>query len=351
MNSVPILLAAVLVTSFASGCLRNDAKAAEAADGDESGHGGDHHAGDHVRGGSQAGGHMQFDLSMLNDFNVEFKNCREGGGVSLYNLDDGTNRPPVGAPAVLLNPTRVQGPTRDFNRTSISDDTGDPKLGSYFTPIRGSKGTTGIWHTALTCAGHSLNGKDLGPYEGGWVGVRVEKPRWDTSDVARHYFVADLSFNQKEIKDLIHHATGLHASLNLDAKVDVMNGDVMHTILDDEDHGVFETHGRLKDWKPKDSLETMRFWMLINPEGHGHAGEEGSNPPCKCIPISFDVKSVGGTYRVIDGTGYLSHSRTDAHGNQPVAHGNVGGMAYLGFDRTMELGPMPDLILEQTWLH
>jgi hypothetical protein len=149
--------------------------------------------------------------------------------------------------------------------------------------------------------------------------------------------------------DLIHEATGLHASRNLDAKVEILPGGGFHTILDDEDHGVFETHGKIKDWTPKTPLEKIRFWMLINPDGHGH-GSEGGNK-CKCQPIAFDLESKGGTYNVIDGTGYLTHSRTDAHGNQPVASGNVGGMAFVGFDRTFTVGDVPEVTVEETWLH
>lgn len=336
MKALPILFASVVALTFLSGCLGGGTKT-------EAGHSHEEGAAAHSHGDMDHGAHM--DLSLLDGFKIEYKGCSEAGGVSLYNLQDGSTPPPG------QSWSRVQGPTKDFNRTSIQDDTGNPAVASYWRPIMSKKGTTGIWHTSLVCKSHVFNGKHMGAYEGGWVGVRVEPPAWDTSGIKRQYFVADLSFNQGDIVSLIHEATGLHASRNLDSKVDFPAPNVLHTLLDDEDHGVFQTDGKMKDWTPKDSMDKMRFWMLINPGGHGHAGSEGTQPKCECIPIAFDLDSTSGKYLVFDGTGYLSHSRTDAHGNEPVAHGNVGGMAFLGFDRTMTVGTIPDVVLTETWLH
>jgi hypothetical protein len=337
MRQGTLLLASVVAALFVAGCLGGAAPSKATAMDPES----MPHSHDQDMMGMEDHEHHGMNIALLKDFKVEFKDCKEAGGVSLYDMPpEGQTGPVKGGP---------------FRLYSISDDTGNPKIGTYGQPLT-KGGSNGIWHIALACTQHSLDGKDLGPYEGGWVAQRIYAPPWDNSGIVRQYFVADLSFNAGPLVNLIKESTGLHASRNLDAKIDFVAPTTLHTILDDEDHGVFETHGKTKMWEPKDSLNKIRFWMLINPAGHGH-GTEGSEA-CECIPISFDLENTAGSYQVFDGTGWLSHSRTDAHSapgpvpvQEPAATGNVGGMAYTGFDRVMTLGPMPGIIVDKTWLH
>lgn len=271
------------------------------------------------------------DMPML-DFALELSECREGGGVSLYNMEDGD-----------------PGPTEPFRMASISDDTGNPTVASYGQPIPPGGATWGIWHITTICESYAVDGvAQDGPLRWGWVGIRVYAPPWDTSGIERQYFVADLSFGDDELVKRSQ-AGGVHASRLLDAKIDWVAPMTLHTVLDDEDHGVFETHAKMKDHRDL-TIEPIRFWMLIPVDGGGHA--HGDAPAGGYRPISFDlVQSGSGKHLVVDGTGWLSHTRTDAHGAVPGAAGNVGGMLWTGFDRVLTPGPAPNITLAQTWTH
>lgn len=324
MRAAACLVATVALVAFFSGCLSDETTGKKSVSARK--------LVSNARGAQEL-------LEEGNGFVLGMKGCMEGGGVSLYNMQDGTTGPVSGGP---------------FKRASISHDTGNPMIASYFVPIPPGGATTGIWHTSLVCKSYNYNGEERGVLEWGWVGVRIYPPPWDDGTIKRQYFVADLSFPDEEILKDLKTANGVHVSKTLDAKVNLYANLVLHTILDDEDHGVFETHGALEEWTPKD-VETMRFWMLVSTAGHAHGhgamDAEGATP--KYRPISFDIKNEGqGKYYTIEPTGWLSHTRTDAHGAVPAATGNVGGMLYSGFDRTVTLGPAPqDILLEKTWTH
>jgi len=268
----------------------------------------------------------------MSGLDLQLQGCREGGGVSLYNMQEGET-----------------GPVVPFRKTSISDDTGNPSVASYGQPIPPGGATWGIWHISFVCEEHIVNGVAKGPLSGGWVGVRILPPAWDASGIQRQYFVADLSFSDWDLVEAFN-AEGVHASRLLDSRIDWVAPDVVHTIFDDEEHGLFETHARMKDYK---AMETgpMRFWMLITMDG-SHVHDVSGKGTFR--PISFDLTNSGDGARhmVVDGTGWLSHTRTDEHGEVPGAAGNVGGLLWTGFDRSLVAGPGPhDVVLNQTWVH
>lgn len=328
MRSASYLLAGTLVTIFFAGCL--DSGTTSGQDAVEGA----------VRLQGKSGSKMAMELS--EDFKLEMTDCIEGGGVSLYNMKEGS-----------------PGPANGFNRTSISDDTGYPKVASYGQPIPEGGATTGIWHTSVICQSYVFNGvAGKGPLEWGWVGVRIQPPEWDTSGITRQYFVADFSISDPGVVKALQGNMDLHASRNLNTEIRYLDPaeTMLYTALDDEDHGIFETWGKMKDYKEM-TPEPWRFWMLVAADGHGHGHEGADAEPMaeKFRPISFDItNSADGPvkHRVVDGTAMLSHTRTDAHGTGPAgAQGNVGGLTFEGFDRIISLGPQPEITFDDTWRH
>lgn len=272
-------------------------------------------------------------------FDLAVSGCREGGGVSLYNMEEGD-----------------PGPVEPFQLANVQDDVGNPMIASYGTPIPPGGDTWGIWHVSVVCDAYTYDGVESGPLEWGWVGVKILPPPWDDSGIERQFFVADLSFKDEAlVSDL--RALSVHASNTFGVKVEWLPGDVLHTVLDDEDHGVFETHARMKDYRALDARVT-RFWMLVaDGAGHSHAdaarsADAGAAEADAWRAVSFDVvDGAGDRHWVVDGTGVLSHTRTDAHGAVPGAAGNLAGVLYSGFDRSVTLGPSPDLVFTKTWTH
>lgn len=271
-------------------------------------------------------------------FGLSLTGCREGGGVSLYNMQEGD-----------------PGPVEPFQLADVQDDVGDPRIASYGSPIPPGGDTWGIWHVSALCDSYAHDGEGTGPLEWGWVGVKILPPPWDDSGIERQYFVADLSFKDETIVDDLR-ALDVHASKTFGVKVEWLAPMVLHTVLDDEDHGVFETHAKMKDYRALDA-RTTRFWMLVaEGGGHAHAGGAATDAlggdHAGYRAVSFDVVDTAGDgHFVVDGTGVLSHTRTDAHGAVPGAAGNLAGVLYTGFDRTITLGPSPDMVFDTTWTH
>lgn len=297
--------------------------------------------------------------SALPGFQVDMKGCREGGGVSLYNSEPGD-----------------EGPADPLTRADISEVTGNPKIASYFQPIT-SDHVTGIWHISVYCEEYSLTmpgdsakkmtashdheqvGEDdhHGELWWGWVGVRIDPPPWDESGIEHQFFIPDLSFLDRKIVMTLQEHLLLHASLMLEGKIDWVGPAAIHQVMDDEDHGVFQTHADMEEYKDFD-IERMRFWMYVdmsgnfNHGGHGHdESEDGEGP--HYMPVAIDLVNHGGGkhYTAVDGTAFLSHTRTNHHGPAGGAAGNTGAVLFEGFDRTLTIGPMPDVHLEDTWLH
>lgn len=268
-------------------------------------------------------------------FGLSMTGCREAGGVSLYNMNDGD-----------------PGPVKPFRLADVQDDVGDPRIGSYGAPIPPGGATWGIWHISVVCDSYSYKGEERGALEWGWVGVKIHPPEWDDSGIERQFFIADLSFPDDDVLTALRDEH-VHASATWASKVEWLAPGFLHTLLDDEEHGVFETHAKMKPYRAYEP-EPIRFWMLVAAEGdHGHAMADGAGGgEGGYRAISFDLATTGGEeHMVADVTGVLSHTRTDAHGAVPGAAGNLAAVLYTGFDRTIAIGPSPERTFSETWTH
>jgi hypothetical protein len=278
----------------------------------------------------------------MQDFEVEMSNCREGGGVSLYESQKGDT-----------------GPTDPLLREDIAELLGDPKIGSYYRPITEGR-ATGIWHISTICESYSVNGDDRGAFEGGWVGVRVEPPPWDDSGIEHQFFLPDISFKDGQIVQDLQDGLLMHTSRMVDGRLDWVGPAAIHQVMDDEDHGVFQSHVTMREYGTME-VERMRMWVYADltgnfNHGHDHAAEGAESPghvPHGFQPVAIDFINTGQAdqWVHVDGGGFLSHTRTDHHGETGGAAGNVGGIAWEGFDRTIRVGPSANLVYNNTWLH
>lgn len=277
-------------------------------------------------------------------FALQMKHCHEGGGVSLYPMQDGQS-----------------GPTKDFKVADVQDDVGDPVVGSYGIPIAPGEKTSGIWHVSVVCDSYAADGvSQSGPLDWGWVGMKIQPPAWDTSGIQRQFFVADLSLKDKGLVKDLRDERGIHASLSQDVKVEWVAPQVFHQLLDDQDHGVFESRAAMKDYRPFQP-GTTRFWMLIPIGMKGmdmDHGEMEDAPGTQYRAVAFDlVDSGSGTQMVAQATGFLTHTRTNEHaivaGQPNGAAGNLAEVLYDGFDRALTLSAAsPDgMVFNETWKH
>lgn len=275
----------------------------------------------------------------LASFRVGMGGCVEAGSVSMYNIAD---NPMVPEP---------------WEAEDIREEMGNPVFGSYGVPITGP--ATGIWHMGVIC--------DTYDYEGakktlmwGWVGVKVKPPPWDDGTVKRQFILADLSFGDPDIEELLTKGPGFHVSHTIGATIEwVADSDVIHTVMQDTSHGKFETFAGLKEYRALELPDT-RFWFPVSTEeGHGH---EALDEEPKFKPVSLDfshtVTAPAEHWVVNENARAFAHTK-----DQPVAEGvSIPGVEHYGytgaavlfqtFERTMTIGPAPDgILLDTTWTH
>lgn len=290
-------------------------------------------------------------------FGAETKNCREGGGVSMYNYQE---------PAYLIDPY--------FEYEDILGDNGNPMIMSYgrpnTNPVDGAK-ANGIWHMTVVCDEYSYMGEKAdGPLKMGWVGQRVKAPAWDTSGIERQYFIADFDFSDERMVDDIIGLTGLHASYMIDGFLEWPAPNLLHQMLEDSAHGKFETRELMKDFgKAEARGDVIRFWFAVEANAaHGHdEGEMGGEPglPAEGAhedtplyrPMAIDMYD---TYHpdnkamVIDNVRLLLH----VFGPEETLQGNAGHQGifggatyYEGFDRKVVLADVEAPLIDKSWFH
>jgi hypothetical protein len=269
-------------------------------------------------------------------FEVQMRDCVMAGGVSVYNS----------------SPDSV-APVEPFLAGNIKDDVGDPRFASYMDPVE-SDWLQGIWHINVRCDAYDYEGVQAGTLDWAFVGVKVQPPEWDDSGIEEQWFVADIAFKDTNIVNNLKGLTGVHVSELWAGVLEWEQGTALHTVIDDEENGRFETHAVMEYYKPFEK-ESMRFWMLVGGDGHGH-GHECVDPCAEPMyrPVAIDlVNDVEGAkhYVAFEDAGWLSHTRTAHHGNVPGAAGNVGAVVFEGHDTTISIGLVPDVMLEETWIH
>ena len=257
--------------------------------------------------------------------------CNEAGGQSTYNL--------AGFSDVLPKPWRP---------ADVRDDVGNPVVLS--TEVNTGGGLAGIYHATFLCKTYDLDGQAGSDLMMGFVGVRVEPPPFDPGGADKQYLVSVFTAGNEDV----HHALmDMGFELHTGKGIIEPLGAFLHQQLDDEMHGVYDTRFVPKDVGPAKGGVT-RLWLIVGSEHHDHAAAAapGNGGGSFYHPIAIDMANTGGEHLVAEqGEAAFTHLRTDDHGVVPGAAGNVAAQAWMGFDRVLTMGPMPDVMLEQTWEH
>jgi hypothetical protein len=269
--------------------------------------------------------------SWLPGFDLTLRDCREGGGVTVYGLGEDRS-----------------GPTFPFARADTRAELGHPPLTSDFPTPRPVEGpTTGMWHMTLQCASYTWKGEERSNFVLGWIGVLVQPPPWDAAPpAARQFFVGDLSVGDPDVRAALHEGAGLHASQLVEARAEWLAPDLLHTLVDDADHGRFETHARMR-METRTDASLTRLWFYLHT---GEAPGPDGKPEPHFRPVSLDLEDAGIAVHTVEGLGRFTHTRTQAHA-WPGAFDNVGGLLWEGFDRAVRAGPSPDIAFNRTWVH
>jgi hypothetical protein len=257
------------------------------------------------------------------DFRFEASDCVEGGGHSVHpELED-----------YLPDP---------WDPADVMDDTGKPPLTTEFwahpaqaIPEEGN--TMGNWHVTMMCSSSTLDGRTITDHVFGYVGMRIEAPPFDTgAAVDRHYLVTVVASNDAGLRELLHHR-GFHAT-DATGHVGEMGDGLFHNILDTADHGVYESYFRPEP--AGDMPASFRLWF------------QKDNGDGTFSPIALDIANQGGSRLRAQGFyGTFTHLETEDHAPLPGAGGESPAVAYTGFGRVITPGPMPDVRLDEAYIH
>lgn len=269
---------------------------------------------------------------------MDMADCREGGGHSNYDL--------ALIQDIMPEPWVLADVTEDIGAVSVQNTV---------PPLPTSGAQSGIYHAAFTCASFLLDGEEQGPLSGGYVGIRVEQPVFDTGPAAaRHYLIVTFATDSEAVNAALD-AAGLHAAASQVTVEDM--GPFLHTVLDDAEHGVYEVHFQPVEAGAKWE-GIARLWLQ---EGAGHhASMQAQAHESAIRPVALDLFDTGGQHaHAQDASALFSHTRTNDHDQDfggvvvpiPGAGGQTAGLAYSGFARSLLPGPRPDYVLSEAWEH
>ena len=254
-------------------------------------------------------------------FELNGTNCREGGGHSVH-------------------PRMFNDVPDPWVRADVLEDVGPQLVYSEvpdpLSPVPSEGNTWGNYHATVLCEIWTFNGVDKPGLVLGFVGAKVEPPAFDTGPPAqRHYLVAVVGTSDAEVNEALQ-AAGLEGEELTGLAADE-NG-LFHTLLTTHHHGEYETLfvpedlGTTEPW-------TKRIWWLEGNDDEGY------------VPFALDLTDTAAVHRVAQVQGYFGHWGTDMHGPQGGLSGHTAALLYEDFDRTVTLGPRPDVVLSERYHH
>lgn len=278
---------------------------------------------DEVSGGSEP----DPTSSDLPEFELVGKDCIEGGGQSVH-------------PRSIAGQVPFHIPPAPWQRADVLEDTGPQVVYSEVTdplnPVPTEGETWGNIHVTLWCEHWTFNGQHKPDFVFGYVGAKVEDPPFSDGAPSRSWLVTVVAANDAEVLDALH-AAGIHA-MHTSATMEL--DDVkMHTVLDTEHHGTYESMFLLKELGEMPE-EPYRLWWQ---------SENGNDT---YTPVSLDLNhSAGARHYGAEAQGYFSHTGTDMHGPQGGGWSNSAAVAWIGHDRVITLGPRPGVEIDEAYHH
>ncbi len=251
---------------------------------------------------------------------AHLKNCQQAAGIAWYPVD------------VFAE----WGPQPPFELANIREDIGDARfygVAGGVPPLHDGS-ASGNWHMAVRCDGQDL----------GFVGVRILPPPWDDGTITRQYLATSLSLPPGPLRDGLEHHVPVTDLLDMEL---TLTPAAIHTMHRDPVHGRYQTDSVVLPAGARGS-ESIRIWMLIPETGEHHHSTEG-----RFRPAAIDFIDSGDKTGVLspETVAVFSHTETDMHGALPGGAGNVVAAGWDAFDRSIRLGPAPDVWVDETYVH
>lgn len=266
--------------------------------------------------------------------------CWEGGGHSVH--------PIVYNP--LPEPWMPADVIGDVGAQLVYSEMPDPA-----NPIPQEGTTMGNWHATVLCEGWTLDGVEKPDLLLGYVGMKVEPPPFDDASepASHHYLVTVIATNDDDLLARLQEAG--YAAIRATAEKMVAPDGTVRVQMFTDGNGEYDSLFRPKEMGAMEATR-IRIWYQSTPDGHGvHGHEPSGERPDRAAgefrPIALDLVSTGGTHIAAEGQGYFSHSGTAHHAPLPGAYGQAAAFGHVGFDRVVEWGPRPDVVLAEAYLH
>ena len=250
---------------------------------------------------------------------------------------------------------KIEAIIKPFKLEEVKDALGEVGIeGMTMVAPPGYEGnSTAAFHGLSRCdAAQTRDGRDGGPFGMGWIAAYIEPPAWGRDGIEHHFVVADLSFTDVPLVDLVLEGTspGLELNPALEASIGWPLPDVMRGRIHDSMHGLYEWQTVQLPPEPL-GTRTFRFWMLVHesdatpPDYWGvntHGLRSGMDDPANenrgngeiegpHYPIVFDVtfEAIEGATTIrypLESTGHFHHVEYCHHG-YPEAQDHGGHQA------------------------
>jgi hypothetical protein len=254
-------------------------------------------------------------------FVLRAQGCQEAGAYVTWNvIPDDPDIPP------------------GFDTRHVASDLGDPPITTLgggptvqHTPLDMMPGSnvTGAYHPILHCATWQLDGVDRTDLWLAWVAVLVHAPPYDPEPLGREYAVGAIGVNDADLARALSAAGIAAETLSVtDFALDSTN---MRHVFRFDHHGDIYADVPMRALAAKAS-EGMRLWIV--------AGEGGQ----EVRPVALDFTDEGGTHLVASAPGVFEHTVAGPAPAPivPIHTFTSWALAYMGFSRTITLGPVVD---------
>lgn len=203
-------------------------------------------------------------------------------------------------------------------------------------PVPEEGETWGHYHATITCDAWTLDGETLEDVILGFVGPKVQAPSFAPSTADNTYLATVLATNNQAIYGTFQ-AAGFDM-MWAEGSVNQLADEGVEVFMSTDHNGEYLSIFDKKELG-ENHVPHLRLWS--QPE----------NVNGTFTPIGLDLHTDGGTHYGAEGQGYFHHARTGHHYPLPGAYGYTAAFMLEGFDVSFEVGPQPDVVLEEAYDH
>ncbi len=259
---------------------------------------------------------------------LDAQGCTMAGGHSVH------PRSVAGAWALadqVPDPWQVADVLEDVGPQVVYSEIPDP-----MHPVPEEGETWGHYHATITCESWRLDGQQLEDVLLGFVGPKVETPSFAPSSADNEYLATVLATSDPSVHTALQRAgfgtmeadgrLVQHAGQGVEVSMATAHNGEYLSIFDKKELG--ENH-----------VQDLRLWIQLE------------NVDGTTTPVALELDLEGGTHYGAQGQGYFQHVRTGHHYPLPGAYGHTAAFMLEGFDVSFQVGPQPDVALEDAYDH